>query len=376
MRYFLPIILFFILYPKSLLLAQGQVYSAQQYTISDGLSSNSITVVFQDSKGFIWIGTDDGLNRYDGTTFEIYRHITTDDTSISGNYIISLAEDNDGNIWIGTRKRGLSVYFRETGNFKNYQNQPSNSESLPENDVFGFYISKDGNVWVKTESHLCRFNKEHGTFSSFGHYSNLFKRTISMGYPVYFETDTTLLVGTKDGLNRFFTNKGVFERLFVNGAGSGKCNEMVSQIVRVGKNLYLASTHSGLQLFEPDVNIVPIRARFSTGSGSAVNTVFADKKGNVWVGTKNGLESFRPDLLVHEIAAKEKFDMQSVVPYEITSIYEDASGLLWVGTRFMGVFKVSTVPPKFFSISENDFKEWPLRSFNIQSVNVSSDDRI
>jgi ligand-binding sensor domain-containing protein len=358
------------------LAAQGRVYGARQFTISDGLSSNSVLVALQDRNGFIWIGTDNGLNRYDGNKFDVFRNHHDDKTSISGNYIIALAEDQSGNIWVGTRGRGISVYNRETGKFKRYVYQDNTTGSLPEDDVYGFYISQTGIVWVKTENYLCRFDQNTESFSSHGHYSNLFKRTASLGYSVIPESDSTLLVGTKDGINRFSPARGVFERLFVNAADQEKWNGMVSHLVSIGHNQFMAATHNGLQLFDSRLNSQYIPARLSPGSELAVNTVYADKAGNIWVGSKKGLELFNPQSMVHEVVDAKSVGKQSIVPHEVTSVIEDGSGILWVGTRFRGLFKVVTTPPKFMSIGESDFDEWPLQSFNIQSVNCGSDGTI
>ncbi len=376
MRYFLLLVFCLLLFISRFeSYAQAQVYSSRQFTISNGLSGNSVIVVFQDSKGFIWIGTENGLNRYDGEKFDVFKHQQTDTNAVSGNYIISLAEDLEGNIWIGTRNRGISVYNRNSGRFKSFMHQQGNVRSLPENDVLGFFVSKEGEIWVKTESYLCRFESETNDFTNFGHYSNLFKRAMSFGYPIVYESDSTFLVGTKDGINRFNSKMGSFERLFVN-ANSNSCNDLISEIVKVRYNLYLAATHSGLQLFEPSVSITSIPPKSYPGTELAVNTVFSDKKGIIWVGTKKGLEMFNPELMVHETIYKKRSDKQPVVPYEVTSIIEDASGLIWVGTRFNGLFKLSTNPPKFTAIGEEDVKDWPLRSFNIQSVYYGDDENI
>ena len=326
--------------------------------------------------GFIWFGTDNGLNRYDGNKFVVYRHSSTESSSLSGNFILSLAEDKRGNIWVGTRRDGISVYNRDSGTFKRYKHQAGNSKSLPENDVFGFYISNKGDVWVKTESFLSKYDHETDGFESFGHFSNLFKRTTSLTYPVVYETDSTLLVGTKDGINRFNIKRGVFERLNYNVSSSGVSNEMVSDIVQISNNLYLLATHSGLQLCETVVGTLPIVAKNALETESAVNVLFSGNNEIVWVGTKKGLGIFNIDSFVHRIVEGPKKNKQSIVPHEITSIIEDASGLIWVGTKFYGVFKLSTLPPKFFSIEESNFSEWPLRSFNIQSVVVESNKEI
>ncbi len=357
-------------------LFHGKVFSSWQFTITNGLSSNSITAIYQDSKGFVWIGTEDGLNKYYGEKFEEFKHVSADESTISGNCIMCITEDLKGQIWIGTKRGGVSVYNRETGKFRSYHHNPENSKSIPDNDIYGFNITRNGEIWIKTENFLSRYNPESDDFTSFGHFSNLFKRTGSISYPVVSESDSTFLVGTKDGINRFYIKSGLFERLFVNGSKIGICSDLVSQIVAIGNNNYMAATHSGLVLFEPKVRLLNIPSGHNPGSKLAVNTVFADKMGNVWVGTRKGLEMFNSGTLVHDLVKMKQSDDQSVVPFEVTSIIEDASGLIWVGTRFNGLFKISVKPLKFRSIGGDDFKYWPLKSFNIQSVFADADNII
>ena len=96
--------------------------------LSDGLSEKSVTCILQDRKGFMWFGTRNGLNRYDGVEFRIYESTYGDTTSISSNFINSLAEDSVGNIWVGTLDAGLNLYNREMDNFKRFSRNRERQE--------------------------------------------------------------------------------------------------------------------------------------------------------------------------------------------------------------------------------------------------------
>ena len=96
-------------------------------SVQDGLSGNSINTLFQDSRGFLWIGTQDGLNRYDGYSFEVYRHEIGDQTSISGNSIQCITEDANGDLWIGTIGNGLNKWSRKTEKFTVYSSKGYNN---------------------------------------------------------------------------------------------------------------------------------------------------------------------------------------------------------------------------------------------------------
>ena len=116
--------------PTSILLfskisAQQPQIRFERISAEDGLSKNNVTALLQDKTGFIWIGTFDGLNRYDGYEYNIYRQ-TDEPGSISHNYIISLAEDKEGNIWIGTIGGGVNKFDPHTETFVHYKHEPGN----------------------------------------------------------------------------------------------------------------------------------------------------------------------------------------------------------------------------------------------------------
>ncbi|NJK94226.1 MAG: hypothetical protein HC905_04170 [Bacteroidales bacterium] len=103
--------------------SQNRSFKFEKINTEHGLSQATVNCIFQDSRGYLWIGTNDGLNRYDGYNFKIFRNSDTDSLSISGNLITCIAEDTCGMIWVGTRDNGLNVFERKTGKFKRYLNK-------------------------------------------------------------------------------------------------------------------------------------------------------------------------------------------------------------------------------------------------------------
>lgn len=107
----------------------------QHITISDGLSQGMVNAIYQDSKGFLWFGTLDGLNRYDGYNFRIFRNNPFDSTSISGNYITTITEDHAGRLRIGTGRNGLNCFDPATETFRLFKHDPKNPNSLSSNVI-------------------------------------------------------------------------------------------------------------------------------------------------------------------------------------------------------------------------------------------------
>ena len=129
------------------------------FNVDTGLTQSTVTSVIQDSKGFLWIATQDGLNRYDGYTFKPYRNNPLDSTSLSNNNINSICEDSFGNVWLGTNN-GLSMLERSSGKFINYYSKASDPSSLSDNRIFCVYRDKSGTIWVKTANSVDRFNSD------------------------------------------------------------------------------------------------------------------------------------------------------------------------------------------------------------------------
>jgi ligand-binding sensor domain-containing protein len=132
-------------------------------SIKDGLSQGTAFALLQDRRGFIWIGTEDGLNRYDGYTFKVYRpsddvHSLTDSTA----YV--LLQDSQGAIWVGT-KNGLNRYDQNLDRFTRFYSDPRNPESLSHNTVRALCESRDGTLWIGTDGGLTAFDRKTGRFT-------------------------------------------------------------------------------------------------------------------------------------------------------------------------------------------------------------------
>src|SRR5512143_493554 len=175
----------------------GSVVRFEHLTIQDGLSQSAGLAIFQDSRGFLWIGTQDGLNRYDGYSFTVFKHDTENAASISHNSILSIAEDRDGFLWIGTWGGGLNRFDAATETFIAYHHIPSEPSSLINNTVTSLWQDSNGALWVGTLDGLDRFNPQTRGFDHFrnlpGDPSSLSSNAISV---VFEDSNRQLWVGT------------------------------------------------------------------------------------------------------------------------------------------------------------------------------------
>ena len=140
------------------------------YTIENGLSQTGVNCIFLDSRGYIWLGTQDGLDRYDGNNFLIFRHQPADSTTICDNYIRQICEDHEGNLWIATNY-GLSKYNPKSGIFINFINDPSNPNSISDNSLYSVLEDHEGTIWIKTLESLEKYDKKNNRFVHYYHYN-------------------------------------------------------------------------------------------------------------------------------------------------------------------------------------------------------------
>ncbi len=180
----------------------GQSINFKHITVENGLSNNDVNTLIQDKYGFIWFGTDDGLNRYDGYNFKIFRHAPEDSNSISDNSIWALAEDKKGNIWIGTKAGYFNKYdpFLET-----FTHWKLESDFTEENSVKSIFEDKNGNIWIGTyKDGLYKLDELTNRFDHWSA-SNDDPKSLSHNYiqSIAEDSEGNLLIGTYIGLNIF-----------------------------------------------------------------------------------------------------------------------------------------------------------------------------
>ena len=135
-------------FSASLASGSGQRIEFERISIEQGLSQSVVTSILQDSKGFIWLGTQDGLNRYDGYEFTTFKHDPEDPDSLSDNFILSILEDPSGILWLGTNAGGLNRFDPQTERFAHYQHDPHDSHSLANNTLQSMHQDQQGVIWI------------------------------------------------------------------------------------------------------------------------------------------------------------------------------------------------------------------------------------
>ncbi|OFX84374.1 MAG: hypothetical protein A2W99_01250 [Bacteroidetes bacterium GWF2_33_16] len=359
-----------ILFSGSLIFGQGRIINADLFTINDGLSQTSIHCLLQDSKGFLWIGTQDGLNRYDGYSFKSFKNDPHDTTTISNNYIHCFFEDSQGNIWIGTNL-GLNKYDRYENKFIHYLADPTDPDKLKENEIYAIYEDSKGLIWIKTINFLTRLNPKTLKFRHYSHYNDVFNFVaVNTKFSILEDNDGNLWVGTKDGLNFFDQKLEIFKRFNHDPMNNQSLSDdKVKVIYQDSKDNFWIGTEYGLNKFDKKTEKF-IRLYSDTDqprSNNNINTIFEDKTGNLWVGTDDGLNKFDVSKGTFDTYATLNFQNQTKQITSITSIIQDRSEILWIGS-LQGLIKIEQ-RKKSFLLYDNGVDHLPLFSNNyISSV--------
>ncbi len=322
--------------------------------LEDGLSQSTVLAILQDQFGFLWIGTEDGLNRYNGYTFKVFRPDLNNSTSISDRWITSLFEDSQGYIWIGTRQGGLNHYDPATGNFTYYLHDPENPNSISSNNVTAILENKKGELWIGTNYGLNLLDRQTGAFQRFNSDIDIPTTISSNLITTLFEDSRGILwIGTEDGrLNRFNSaTKSFISYLYEPKNSSAVKGKSIKSIIedRNG-DLWLAS-YEGLQRFKPSESSFThyTHSRFEPSSliSDTILSLYIDRSETLWVGTNEGLDRFnsKTERFIHY--KNDPSDPTSLNNDIVLSIYEDRGGVLWIGTFGGGLNKFNKGQSKF-----------------------------
>ncbi|KRT14553.1 hypothetical protein ASU31_18575 [Pedobacter ginsenosidimutans] len=308
--------------------------------VEKGLSQTSVLAICQDKKGYMWFGTRNGLNRYDGYNIKVYQFSNTDSLSILNSYVVSLLSDSHQNLWVGTNT-GLNRYNETTDNFERITARP---KGLSNNMVNCIAEDKKGNVWIGTLNGLnLLVNGDTSKIKVFfsdklkdGIYHNI--RTVKQDH------QGNIWVGTSNGLLKMTLKNGFYQSVvFKNHGKPGDISEnYITGIIEDAQNkLWVSTQDNGLNLFDPSAKTFKNFKHSGSQKNSLVNntirTMVLDDAGKLWIGTLDGIsvmdtQNFNCVNLQYDPENKKSLSQNSV-----HRLYKDQNGSIWVGTYFGGV---------------------------------------
>lgn len=377
MKRFLFSIVFLVQITLSGFSQSGMQMYFEQVSMEDGLSQVGINSILQDSTGFLWFATLDGLNRYDGYTFKVFKPSAADTTTISSNRILSLYQDSYGKIWVGTLGGGLNEYNPVTETFTRYMHDPNDKNSISNNDVYDILEDDEGILWIATYGGgLNRFDRKTGTFTAYTHNSeNLNSIGSNQIRVVNKDRYGNIWVGGNEGggLDKFDKKTGLFTHVkFIP-------HDIMSIETDKNGDLWIGTYYGGFGVLNPSTYKYTVFENNPLDSLSLSNdivwTFFEDTVSNImYVGTRGG------GLNMYDVVTKKYLGCEKMHQHDyalssnnILSVLRDQSGILWVGTETAGLNKYNTHRKKFSILHPSQDFNSALTSDNVISILEISD---
>lgn len=325
--------------------AQAPKLKFTRTNIEQGLSNSWVEAVYQDNRDFIWIGTRNGLDRFDGQQVKVYLNDAKDSTTISDNFIKAIYEDHQHDLWIGT-SNGLNLFNSSKNTFVRYKHNGANSNSISNNAISAIWQDNHQNLWVCTlGGGLNLFNKAKGTFSHYRH-SETDKNSIASDIvnDICQDRQGRLWIATETGLDLLKPDGRTFihYRNAVGGGLEGQVNTIRKLQADRDGNIWLGTASSGAMRFNPANNSFKRYVNSENDerslSGDQVYSMLADRQGRIWIGSINqGLNLYMPDSDSFHHYQYNFNDPNTLSQKSAASIFQDRQGNLWVGTHRGGV---------------------------------------
>lgn len=319
--------------------AQNTDYKFRKFSTTNGLSQSTVIAIHQDALGQMWFGTRDGLNKYDGSNFTVFRNNPSDSLSISNNDILAIEEDTSGNIWVGTYN-GLNCYNPKTNTFRSYFHG-NNNHSLNNNTVWCIKEIKD-EIWVGTANGLSIFNKKTKKFISvFANKNDPESLPDNFILKIIESKTGDIWIGTSNGVCKLTKRNGTefsFKNyVFLDESNKADSSLYVQDMLEDADNtLWIATKTSGLYKYDVKADALSsfINKKNNPEFDLDFRAISIDKSGNLWLGTYNGVYVLKDKKVTHK-------GFQSIIGdknlSKIKSIYLDKKGSIWVGTYYNGV---------------------------------------
>lgn len=346
--------------------------------MEEGLSQTSVSCILKDSRGLMWFGTEDGLNKYDGTAFTIYRHKPNNDKSLSSSYINDIIEDKDGFLWIATQN-GLNYYNPDTEIFKRYYHNPNNEQSISHNKIHTLLKSNDNRLILGTlkgldvlseEGEFLRYNRDNNELPYYNiisvvkdskgylwvlsseflekielnnsSFKTTFKKRLKNSIKNTLYLDSLYVwIGSDDGLGRLNTQTKEYTTytFYKNSNYKDKRNNVLSISKGALNKLWLGTLEGGLIHFDKASGIYQTITHTPFNhlglNSNSIKSIFIDDKKIVWVGTfGGGVNKYDPDQFEFEHYKFSPNDKISLSENTVRAILHDNDGELWIGTHY------------------------------------------
>lgn len=385
---YIKVLIFLILLLGLPSFAQTKDIKFKHLSSDDGLSQNFVSCILQDQKGFMWFGSKDGLNRYDGYTFVVYQHDPFDTTTISTNYITALHEDSRGYIWIGTLNGGLNCFDHNTEIFHHIYYRSEGLDNINTNEIKSIAEDKTGNIWVATRNDglfkitIKSNNLYAASYKQYIHKENKPKSLSSDNtLTLFFDSKETLWVGTENGLNKFDFNSESFTYYNIQiknpKAPASEYDQSVNAIYESKNGSFWLGTVSGIVKFQTGSGAYKLFPHhyeiYRYGWGNII-AMTEDHHGKLWLATPGELMRFDPTNSSYDYFKNDPFNPKSVSFSSISSLFTDKTGIVWIGTAGLGINLYDSKSNRFSTLVRKEETSSRITGFSVRSILEENDD--
>ena len=362
---------------------QAQLMTFRHYGVEDGISQSEIKNIFQDSEGYLWFATQNGLNKFDGYSFENFFYDPTDSTSLSNNWVFDITEDIKGNIWVGT-KEGLNRYDKKTGSFTLIAHK-LNDSIVPDKFVYGT-VADENYVYISFPPVLSRYNCLTDSLESFTNNFEYDGALHDIGYPILKSSKGIIWLGSSDGLSSFDPVKKTFTNFHHEESNINTIsNNHITALYEDQLGNIIVGTEDGLNFYNDQsrqfLRFGHAQDSVHILSANYIRSIIQDSNGVYWIGTEEGglnrldwnWESGEFDLNFYRSGPNNINYIGHDIVY---SLFEDKSKNLWIGT-IAGLDRADLKTKKFRNFKKTDDPEsLDLLDNIIGSIYIDKDKRL
>lgn len=380
----------------------SQSYYFKHYQVENGLSNNTVQCSVQDNRGFMWFGTKDGLDRFDGYSFKVFQHDADDAQSIGDNFIRGLYKDDSGHIYVGTANgvyrynemlENFSTIFRtnntvhdmlkdEAGNFWFVDGTNLKRIDKKTNHIYSYENSlnanintickaNDGTIWAATTTGILKkYNSSTNTFASFDMFFHSPSTSLRWIEKVYATNNNKILVGTTNhGIKIFNIQDSTYKDIIAYNAD--KTEIYVRDFLQSGPFEYWAATESGVFIYNDSTGqVINLKKHYNNPyslSDNAVYSLYKDREGGIWSGTYFGGLNYYP----RQYYSFEKFfpdySKNALSGNAVREICQDINGNLWIGTEDGGLNMLDKKTGDFINFKPSG-RQTDIAYFNIHGL--------
>ncbi|MBT8097950.1 MAG: hypothetical protein KJO19_13000, partial [Woeseia sp.] len=341
------VLLFMLLASACVFAADTRPMHFDQLTASDGLSQSSAVSIAQDARGIIWIGTENGLNRFDGYEFEQFRQQRGGDGGLKSDFIYDIANAEDGGLWIATNGGGLAKLELPSANITSWRHDPQQADGIAGNVLRTVLADSNGFVWLGLrDAGLDRFDPRTETFTHYAlHDGGADKAAADSVYALLEDSAGDVWVGSDSGLYRLNTSDGSLVAYRHDPQDETSLSGDRIRVLHEDRagNLWVGTYGAGLNRLDRNTGkfqrFAHDSANATTLSHDRVTDILEDRNERLWIATAKGLNLYNVEAGEFTRYTNNPADPHSLGADAIASLYEDRSGILWVGTLTNGISK-------------------------------------